>query len=116
VKNRAAINAAVEACLVTETTAYWIDKLNAAGVPCGRVMELAEVFTDPQVLDQQMVLDQEHPGHGAVRMLGFPIKFGEAPCALRRPTPEIGADTGAILAELGYSAAEIAALRDAGVV
>jgi len=116
VKNRAAINAAVEACLVTETTAYWIDKLNAAGVPCGRVMELAEVFTDPQVLDQQMVLEQEHPGHGAVRMLGFPIKFGEAPCALRRPTPEIGADTGAILAELGYSAAEIAALRDAGVV
>jgi len=116
VKNRAAINAAVEACLVTETTAYWIDKLNAAGVPCGRVMELADVFTDPQVLDQQMVWDQEHPGHGAVRMLGFPIKFGEAPCALRRPTPEIGADTGAILAELGYSAAEIAALRDAGVV
>ena len=116
VKNRAAINAAVEACLVTETTAYWIDKLNAAGVPCGRVMGLAEVFTDPQVLDQQMVLDQEHPGHGAVRMLGFPIKFAEAPCALRRPTPEIGADTGAILAELGYTAAEIAALRDAGVV
>ena len=51
VKNRAAINAAVAACLVTETTAYWIDKLNAAGVPCGRVMGLAEVFADPQVLD-----------------------------------------------------------------
>src|SRR5438067_5996962 len=88
VKNRAAINAAIEARLQTETTDYWIEKLNAAGVPCGRVMGLAEVFADPQVIDQEMVLRQEHPGHGAVQMLGFPIKFAEAPCWLRRPAPE----------------------------
>jgi crotonobetainyl-CoA:carnitine CoA-transferase CaiB-like acyl-CoA transferase len=116
VRNRAAINAAIEARLVTETTAHWIDTLNAAGVPCGRVMGLAEVFADPQVIDQEMVLSQEHPGHGTVRMLGFPIKFAEAPCALRRPTPEVGADTDAILAELGYSTAETTRLRDAGIV
>ena len=102
--------------LHAETTEHWIEKLNAAGVPCGRVMGLREVFADPQVIDQEMVLTQEHPGHGTVRMLGFPIKFAEAPCTLRRPTPEIGADTDAVLAELGYSPAEIAALRDAGVV
>src|SRR5215468_8130786 len=77
VRNRAAINGAVEACLVTDTTAHWIDKLNAAGVPCGRVMGLAEVFADPQVIDQQMVVDQQHPGHGTVKMLGFPVKFAE---------------------------------------
>ena len=116
VKNRAAINAAIESRLIAETTEHWIEKLNAAGVPCGRVMGLREVFADPQVIDQEMVLTQEHPGHGTVRMLGFPIKFAEAPCTLRRPTPEIGADTDAVLAELGYSPAEIAALRDAGVV
>jgi CoA:oxalate CoA-transferase len=116
VRNRAAINAAIEARLVTETTAHWIDTLNAAGVPCGRLMGLAEVFADPQVIDQEMVLSQEHPGHGTVRMLGFPIKFAEAPCALRRPTPEVGADTDAVLQELGYSAAEITSLREAGTV
>jgi crotonobetainyl-CoA:carnitine CoA-transferase CaiB-like acyl-CoA transferase len=116
VKNRAAINAAVEARLVTETTEYWIDKLNAAGVPAGRVMGLAEVFSDPQIIDQEMVLSQDHPAHGTVRMLGFPIKFAEAPCTLRRPTPEIGADTDAVLGELGYSAAEIATLRQDGAV
>jgi crotonobetainyl-CoA:carnitine CoA-transferase CaiB-like acyl-CoA transferase len=116
VRNRAAINAAIEARLVTETTEYWIDKLNAAGVPAGRVMGLAEIFADPQIVDQEMVLSQDHPGHGTVRMLGFPIKFAETPCALRRPTPEVGADTDAILQELGYSAAEIASFHEANVV
>jgi crotonobetainyl-CoA:carnitine CoA-transferase CaiB-like acyl-CoA transferase len=116
VGNRAAINAAVEARLAAGTTQYWIDKLNAAGVPCGRVMGLAEVFADPQVKDQQMVLTQMHPGHGAVRMLGFPVKFAEAPCRLRLPAREIGGDSDAVLRELGYSAEEIARLREAGVV
>jgi crotonobetainyl-CoA:carnitine CoA-transferase CaiB-like acyl-CoA transferase len=116
VQHRAAVNAAIEARLMTETTEYWIDKLNAAGVPCGRVMGLGEVFADPQVTDQQMVLNQDHPGHGTVRMLGFPIKFSEALCALRRPAPEVGADTDAVLQELGYSAADIARLRKAGVL
>jgi len=116
VRNRAAINAAIEARLTTETTEYWIDKLNAAGVPCGRVMGLAEVFADPQVLDQEMILSQEHPGHGTVKMLGFPVKFAEAPCRLRRPAPELGADTEAVLRELGYGADEITRLRAAGAI
>ncbi len=116
VANRAAINAAIEARLAAGTTEHWIEKLNAAGVPCGRVMGLAEVFADPQVTDQEMVLTHDHPGHGDVHMLGFPIKFAEAPCALHRPAPEIGGDTDAVLRELGYSVDEIAALREAGVV
>src|SRR5258707_12371487 len=93
------------------TPPHWIDTLNAGGVPCGRVMGLAEVFADPQVIDQRMVLTQHHPGHGDVTMLGFPIKFTEAPCELRRPAPELGADADAVLSELGYAAEEIAAMR-----
>ena len=116
VANRGAINAAIEARLAGDTTEHWIATLNAAGVPCGRVMGLSEVFADPQVIDQEMVLTQPHPGHGEVRMLGFPIKFAEAPCRLRRPAPEIGGDSDAVLGELGYSAEEIAGFRAAGVV
>jgi crotonobetainyl-CoA:carnitine CoA-transferase CaiB-like acyl-CoA transferase len=116
VQHRGAMNAAVEARLVTETTAHWIETLNVAGVPCGRVKGLAEVFTDPQVIDQEMVLTKHHPGHGDVRMLGFPIKFAAAPCELRRPAPEVGADTDAVLRELGYSADDVARLRREGIV
>jgi CoA:oxalate CoA-transferase len=116
VANRAAINEAVEAKLAADTTEGWIARLNAAGVPCGRVMGLAEVFADPQVEDQHMVVSQAHPGHGTVRMLGFPLKFTEAPCRLRRPAPEVGGNSDAVLREFGYSAAEIARLRETGIV
>ena len=116
VENRWAINTAIEERLQSGTSHYWIEKLNAAGVPCDRVMNLPEVFADPQVIDQEMVVSAEHPGHGEVRMLGFPIKFTEAPCRLRRPAPDLGADTDAVLREFDYSPEEIARLREAGVV
>ena len=116
VENRRAINTAIEERLQSGTSNYWIEKLNAAGVPCDRVMNLPEVFADPQVIDQEMVVSAEHPGHGEVRMLGFPIKFTEAPCRLRRPAPDLGADTDAVLREFDYSPEEIARLREAGVV
>lgn len=116
VKNRRAMNAAIEARLARGTSDYWIEKLNAAGVPCERVKRLPEVFADPQTLDQEMVISADHPRHGEVRMLGFPIKFAEAPCRLRRPAPDLGADTDAVLGELGYAADEVARLHDTGAV
>ena len=85
------------------TVDHWIKVINDAGCPCGRVMDLAEVFSDPQVLSQEMVLDQVHPGHGTVRMTGFPVKLSQTPAKLRRPAPDLGADTEAILATLDDS-------------
>lgn len=116
VANRAALNALIDAAMQGETQATWIERLNAAGVPCGRVQTLAEVMVDPQVAAQDMVLDVPHPGHGTVRMTGFPVKLSHTPSRVNRPAPDLGADTEAVLAEAGYAADEIARLRAAGVV
>ncbi|MFO1313005.1 MAG: CoA transferase [Burkholderiales bacterium] len=112
---RAQINALVNAETVKQPVAHWIEVLNAAGVPCGRVMKLPEVFADPQVRHQEMQVTIDHPVHGKLDVLGFPIKFTEDPCRVHRPPPVLGADTDDLLRELGYSAAEIGALHERGV-
>ena len=71
---------------------------------------------DPQIVAQEMVLEVPHPGHGVVRMLGFPMKFSAAPCRVRRPAPDLGEHTEEVLAELGYAEAARHALHAAGVV
>ena len=115
-EHRAAINAAISARTRTGTVAYWIEKLNADGVPCGRVLGLTEVFDDLQTRHQQMRITIDHPQHGPLDVLGFPIKFSDDPCQMHRPPPVLGADTEAILAELGRDASTIAALRAGNVI
>jgi len=116
VANRERLKALVNARIAERTVADWIERLNRAGVPCGRVMNLAEVFSDPQVLAQEMVLEADHPGHGPVRMTGFPVKLSATPARLRRPAPELGEHTDQVLIEAGYDPDRIAALREAGVI
>ena len=114
VQHRTAINALINARIAQAPKAYWIETLNAAGVPCGVVMNLADVFTDPQILSQEMVMTVPHPGHGAVKMTGFPLKFQEAPCTVRYLVPELGAHTTGVLQALGYSTPEITTLSQGG--
>tara|TARA_B110000014_G_C19821803_1_gene426333 strand:- start:370 stop:570 length:201 start_codon:yes stop_codon:yes gene_type:complete len=63
-------------------------------------MDLAEVFEDPQVVAQEMVIDVQHPGHGNVRMTGFPVKLSRTPAGIQRPAPDLGQDTQEILSQL----------------
>jgi len=109
--NRERMNALVNEKIRQRPVVEWIAYLNEAGVPCGRVMDLSEVFSDPQVLAQEMVLDMAHPGAGTVRMTGFPVKLSSTPARLRVPAPALGADNDAVFRELGYSAERIAALH-----
>lgn len=115
-RHRAELGALIDARIGERPQAEWIELLNRAGVPAGKVMSLAEVFEDPQIRAQEMVLEVPHPGRGKVRMTGFPVKLDRTPCALRLPTPELGEHGDAVLAELGYDAAAIARLRDRGVI
>jgi CoA:oxalate CoA-transferase len=115
-KNRERLKGLINEKTRARNVEAWIEALNKAGVPCGRVMNLAEVFSDPQVIAQEMVLDVEHPGHGPMRITGFPIKLSRTPARLRRPSPQLGQHTDEVLRDLGFSPERIAALRGQGVV
>ena len=103
---RLELNALINHRLSTNTKEYWIKRLNAAGVPCGNVLSVAEVFDDPQVKAQDMVLEVDHGPRGIVRMVGFPVKLSDTPAS-----PELGAHTNEALSEAGFSDEEIAGLR-----
>ncbi len=96
--HRETLNARINAVTRTQPVAHWIDRINAAGCPCGRVMSMAEVLTDPQVLAQQMVIESSRDdAHAPVKMTGFPVKFSHTPCVLRLPPPRLGEHTQEVL-------------------
>jgi formyl-CoA transferase len=114
-RNAAALQEAVRAVTVRRPTAEWVEILNAAGVPCGPVYGMDQVFADPQVRSLGMARRVEHPTLGPLDLLGQPIEVAGLEPELK-PTPEYGADTDAVLAALGYDAEAIAGLRARRVV
>ena len=119
-KDRVAAREALRPMLVerlrARSAAEWLADLKAAGVPCGGVRDLEQVFTDPQVLERAMVVALDHPVAGAIRQLGVPVKLDGTPGAVRTPPPTLGQHTAAILGELGIGDAEAARLRAAGAI
>lgn len=112
--HRDALNAAINERVLTDTQANWVTRLNRAGVPCGIVQNLAEAFADPQTLYREMVMPVEHPGHGVVRMLGFPVKLSQTPCVVRYPAPDHGAHTAQIVEDWQLSCGGLLARDAAG--
>ena len=101
VMHRRALNALIDERTSGASVEHWIAVINRAGCPCGRVLALAEVFTDPQVLAQEMVIEWHRQGQTPVRMTGFPVKLSDTPCALRRPPPQLGEHTAEVIGDTG---------------
>ncbi|MGE0153479.1 MAG: CaiB/BaiF CoA transferase family protein [Reyranellaceae bacterium] len=100
----------------TRTRAEWTEILVKADVPCGPVNSLAEVFADPQVNHNKMVLAVEHPEAGEIKVPGIPIKLSRTPGAIGSPPPLLGQHTETILRGMGYSIEAIDELRQAGAL
>jgi crotonobetainyl-CoA:carnitine CoA-transferase CaiB-like acyl-CoA transferase len=114
--NKEKIRAVIQEVIERKTKSHWIEYLNKAGVPCGTVMNLAEVFADEQVRHQEMVLDVSHPGNRVVKLLGFPVKLSRTPCRVARHAPDLGEHTDEILSAMGMPREKIDELRHLGVV
>ena len=99
--------------LETQTRQYWIDRLTAAGVPCGSVRDIGELFGDPQLRARDMVASVQHETIGSMDVLGVPVKLSATPGSVRTPPPRLGEHTAAVLAyDLGLGADAIATLRE----
>ncbi|HTZ34445.1 MAG TPA: CoA transferase [Stellaceae bacterium] len=98
------------------SAAHWLDTLTRAGVPCAPVLTRFQVIAAPQVAALGAVVETDHPRAGRLRQMRNAARFERTPADLRRPAPALGEQTDEILAEAGYSAAEIAGLRADGVV
>ena len=116
VEHRQALDVVIVERLSTRTVAEWIDTLNAAGVACGPIYTLDEVFADPQVRQFGLVHEQTHDTFGPVKVVGLPVGLSRTPATVRTPAPPPGTHTREVLGRVGYPAAEIDALAQAGVI
>ncbi len=115
-ENRYQLNAEIDALTETKPSAEWIQIMNETGVPCGPIYTLEETFNDPQVQHLGIAQTVESPKLGPTTIIGQPIHLSRTPNRLVSATPECGAHTDEILAEVGYSVEEIAAFRDRKVI
>jgi crotonobetainyl-CoA:carnitine CoA-transferase CaiB-like acyl-CoA transferase len=115
-ENRAKLNSILNESLSRKTGAEWIEILNRAGIPCGPIYKVDEVFADPQVKHLGVAAAVEHPKLGRKQILANAAVLSRTPAKVVAPTPEIGEHTDEVLKELNYNATEIAKLREGGVV
>ena len=115
-KNIDALEQEIEAVLTRETTAHWVELLDAAQVPGGPVYRYEQALDDPHIKARNMIVEIDHPIMGRMKTIGLPLKSTGELTAIRKPAPWLGQHTDELLRSLGYGGADIAALFEDGVV
>jgi len=114
--HRDALSAEIEQALACADAAHWVGVLNEAGVPSGPVLDLEQVFSDPQVLAREMLVEMPHPELGTFKTTGLPVKLSSTPGRIARRPPLHGEHTEEVLRGCGLSAPEIERLRQDGAI
>nr|AWM08741.1 CoA transferase [Bradyrhizobium symbiodeficiens] len=115
-KNRDALNAEIEKRTLTKSTDSWVRELNEAGVPCGPIYAIDQMFEDAQVKHLGIAQDVPNDEDRHIRLVGQPVTLSRTPSKMVARPPDFGEQTEEVLKEFGLSADEIAQLRDAKVV
>ena len=115
-RNRDALNEALQAYFSAKSSSEWIDLLNDAGVPCGPIYRMDEMWSDPQVEHLEMSRPVDHPTLGRLNVMRHATSLSGAPKMPYRPAPELGEHTDEILREFEFSDDEIKDLRRGGAV
>lgn len=115
-QNRSKIVPLLQEIFIKQPVAYWVEKLQSVSVPCGPINDLEDVFSDPQLLSREMLVEMVHPTLGKIKQTGLPLKFSRTPGGLDRPPPLLGEHNQEILNEIGFSATEIAELKTQDVI
>ncbi len=115
-KNRDALNAAINILTVQKSTDTWVTELNAAGVPCGPIYSIDQMFEDDQVRHLGIAQDVPNAENRHIQLVGQPVTLSRTPSKMAARPPEFGEQTDEVLAEFGFSAQEIAELRQGKVV
>ncbi len=110
------INEEIASYTKKQTTNYWVEAFAAAGVPCGPIFNMDQVFKDPQVQTLNMDPKLQHPRLGALKVVGQAVKLQRTPQQKYSSTPDLGEHTTDILGEIGIEADEVQRLKDRGVV
>lgn len=115
VANRNQLNELLEPVMATKTTAEWCAILKQAGVPNGRIRTVSDVFNDPVLLENKVILEMEHARAGTLKVPANPIQMSDATIEYY-PAPVLGAHSQEVLTSLGYSLQEIAAMQEIGAI